>query len=105
MVGSSPDEDLKDRAEKAFASSFGAVLKIAPDDAEPLWIDGRQNPPKILTKSPGKVEEACTWRGACESLMRALDNERAATSAFVSGRIAISGDMSVMARLQLSGAR
>ena len=105
MAHPSQDADLKDRAEKAFASPFGAVIKIAPDDAEPVWVDGRQNPPKILTKLPAKDAEVCTWRGARESLMRALDNERAATSAFVSGRIAISGDMSVMARLQLSGAR
>ena len=105
MADAAEENNLKARAEKAFAKSFGAVLKIAPDEGDPVWVDGRKNPPAILSKKPKNSDDGCTWRGAHESLMRALENERAATSAFVSGRIAISGDMSVMARLQLEGGK
>ncbi len=90
-------------AKKAFAAPFGAVLLLAPDDGPPVWIDGRNDKPVVSLAAPS--EAACAWRGAREALLRALANTRAFESAFVSGRIKVAGDMSVMARLSLEDAR
>jgi len=92
---------LSDAAKKSFASPFGAVLKIVPDEGAPLWIDGRANPPKVSDSAPKDAEASCVFRGRRDSLARALANNRAFESAYVSGRIAVAGDMSVMARLEL----
>lgn len=99
------NEELKSLALKTFAKPFGAVLELAPENGGAIWIDGHTSPPKILTKAPKKTPADCTWRGTGESLLRALEGERAMGSAFVSGRITLSGDMSVMARLHMEGAR
>ena len=104
MASENGGDELKALAEKAFTKPFGAVLEITPDQGEPVWIDGRKTPPAIMTKAPKKTPD-CRWCGARESLLRALESERATGSAFVSGRISISGDMSVMTRLQLEGTR
>ncbi|MEO1135247.1 MAG: SCP2 sterol-binding domain-containing protein [Pseudomonadota bacterium] len=105
MTQTKPDDALIAAARKAFAAEFGAMLKLVPKNGEPIWIDGRQAPPVV---SPTPLETstapACTWRGARETLLRVLSSERAFESAFVSGRVSVSGDMSVMARLEL-GAR
>ena len=105
MSGKNGDKEIKALASKAFSAPFGAVLELAPENGATLWIDGHKNPPAVLEKTPKSAKADCTWRGARESLLRALEGERAMASAFVSGRITISGDMSVMARLQLEGAR
>ncbi len=99
------DEELKSLAIKTFTKSFGAIIELAPENGDATWIDGRTSPPTILNKAPKETPADCTWRGARESLLRALEGERAMASAFVSGRITLSGDMSVMARLQIEGAR
>ncbi len=105
MPDKNGDEEMKALAAKTFAMPFGAILQLAPDGGHMIWVDGRSNPPTISTNAPKNASADCTWRGARESLLRALENERAFGSAFVSGRITISGDMSVMARLQMEGAR
>lgn len=108
MTASEKKDDLLIAAEKAFKTSFHAVLKLAPETGEALWIDGRAANPLVSKSEPANPENNatfCVWRGARESLLRALSGERAFESAFVSGRIAVSGDMSVMARLKIEGAR
>ena len=114
------EDALTAAAQRAFAASFGVVLKLAPEQGAALWVDGRGERPVVSATAPdgadaddqhsddqdGKGGAAlCVWSGARESLMRALAGERAFESAFVSGRIAVSGDMSVMARLALAGGR
>jgi hypothetical protein len=92
-------------AKKAFAAPFGAVLMLSAEDGAAVWIDGRDESPLVSTKAPAGVGAACTWRGARDALIRALSNTRAFESAYVSGRIHVAGDMSVMARLSLDDAR
>lgn len=99
------NDELKSLALKTFTKPFGAILELAPENGDAIWIDGNTSPPTILKKPPKKTPADCTWRGARESLLRALEGERAMSSAFVSGRVTLSGDMSVMARLQMEGAR
>jgi len=105
MSGKNGDEEIRALALRAFTKPFGAVLELVPENGNTIWIDGRESPPTVLNNAPKKIPVDCTWRGARESLLRALEGERAMGSAFVSGRITISGDMSVMARLQIEGAR
>ena len=54
---------------------------------------------------PKDVAADCVWRGARETLQRALVNARAFDSAYLSGRLSIAGDMSVMARLETRDGR
>lgn len=90
-----------DAMKKSFTAPFGAVLQLTSNDGESVWIDGRKTPPAVTSAPPTGAEPACAWRGARDSLIRAIVNNRAFESAYVSGRIAVSGDMSVMARLEL----
>ena len=99
------NDPLKAAAEKAFTAPFGAVLKIAPEDGGPLFVDGRKTPPAICTSAPEGDEASCQWRGAREALIRVMSSARAFESAYVSGRITVSGDMSVMARVKLEESR
>lgn len=107
--GAPQEDELARAAEKAFRSPFGAVLQLAPKTGAALWVDGRSEIPAVLTEAPKRTPEneaaLCTWQGQRESLVRALSGERGFESAFVSGRIAISGDISVMARLKIEGGR
>jgi hypothetical protein len=88
-------------AKKAFAAPFGAVVKLEPESGAPLWVDGHKNPPQILMTPPDGAGESCLWRGAREALIRAMAGARGFESAYVAGRVSISGDMSVMARITL----
>ena len=96
--------DLAEAAAKAFDGPFNAVIEFLPDDASPIWVDGRKAP-KVLDKEPENTPATCIWRGSKDALLRVLAGERALENAFVSGRITIAGDMSVMARLKLKGSR
>ncbi len=98
-------EELKAAAATAFAEPFGGVLLLAPEEGRGVWIDGRAAPPEIKASAPKDEPAHCAWRGARESLLRVLESERAFESAFLSGRVSISGDMSIMARLRLKGTR
>ncbi|PQA87793.1 hypothetical protein [Hyphococcus luteus] len=101
-----PEKDpLYAAAEKAFAAAFGAVLELRPEDGESLWVDGRRKPPQLLSAAPDGDAAACCWRGPKETLQRALATARAFDSAYLSGRLAVAGDMSVMARLNLHEGR
>lgn len=92
---------LAQAAEQAFPKPFGAVLKLTPTEGGEVFLDGRLTPPKIAS-----AENAdCAWHGAFDVLLRARSSQRAFESAFVAGRLTVSGDISVMARLAIEGAR
>jgi len=85
----------------AFRKPFGAVLEIAPEGARPFFVDGRSEPCAIIAARPAGAAPACVWRAGAGTLARIFEGGRALESAYLSGRLKISGDMSVMARLKL----
>ncbi len=92
-------------AQKTFTEPFGAVITLLAegDDDRAIRIDGRKTPPTVsITKASANAD--CIWRAAPDILLRAISAERAFESAYVSGQLSISGDMSVMARLNLKQA-
>lgn len=103
------DADMAAAARRAFETAFDGVIRIEPEGGAPLWVDGRTAPPAISGGAPEGLDESgvgqCVWRGTRETLMRIFEGERLLGSAYLSGRIAIAGDMSVMARLELERAR
>ncbi len=92
-------------AEKAFDEGFGAIIELMPDGGAPVWIDGRADKAIASTTQPKNQTPDCVWRGAQDALIQALESEKALDSAFLSGRIFISGDMSVMTRLSMATKR
>ena len=101
--GDDKKETLLKAAQKAFQDPFGAVLELNADDCAPIIIDGRKTPPKVSADKKAKPD--CIWRAANDIMLRALSSERALENAYISGGLTISGDMSVMARLNLTAAR
>lgn len=95
--------DLAKAAAAAFARPFGGLIRLEPEDAPVLWIDGRTSPPEIGEVPPGGADAApvCVWRASRDTLLRIFEGERLLASAYVSGRLFIAGDMSIMARLHL----
>jgi len=91
---------LAEMAGAAFQQGFGAVLAIEPDGEAVFYVDGREAACVIAAKKPD-TEPACRWGGDRETLIRIFEGGRALESAYLSGRLKIAGDMSVMARLQL----
>lgn len=89
----------------AFRKPFGAVLEIAPEGASPFYVDGRVEPCAVAAVMPSGAEAACVWRAGAETLARIFQGGRALESAYLSGRLKISGDMSVMARLILESSQ
>ena len=98
-------KELKMALERSFQRSFAGIIQIYVDDSSTIWVDGHHNPPTITTTQPSPAKPLCIWRTAQDILSRILDGERALESAFVSGRLTISGDMAVMARLCMENAR
>ncbi len=91
-------------AEKYFQKPFNGIIRIElADGAGSVWVDGRQSPPEITEKAPPNVEGAfCLWRTNKETLTRILSpGVRQLEAAYIAGRLNISGDMSVMARLEV----
>lgn len=96
--------DLHSAAAHAFAEGFGAILDIAPTDGAPFHVDGRT--PKPTVRAGFSPEPAqCSWSAPIDDLRRIFEGGRALESAYLSGRLKISGDMSVMARLKLQSRR
>lgn len=87
----------------AFRRGFGAVLRIEPDDGSPFDVDGRGE--TCAVTAAGEAPPACRWRANSDTLMRIFEGGRALESAYLSGRLSVAGDMSVMARLELESKR
>lgn len=94
---------LASAAGGAFKRGFGAVLRIAPTDGSPFDIDGRRET-CVITMAPASAPD-CVWTASAETLTRIFEGGRALESAYLSGRLSIAGDISVMARLALESAR
>ena len=99
MAHQEANDLLVNAAHKMFAAPFNAVLKLTPDEGAALWVDGRQHPPSLSSEAPDSTSPDCQWRGGRDAMIRAMAGARAFESAYASGRVAVSGDMSVMARL------
>lgn len=97
------DHPLASAAARAFAEGFGAILRIAPDGLPAFDIDGRGE--RCLIRAASEARADCVWRANAETLTRIFDGGRALESAYLSGRLKIAGDMSVMARLLLESPR
>lgn len=98
------DIALKTSAGKAFKHGFAGVLRILPDDDAPFDIDGRGEVCAVVDIDAGRGSD-CEWRADRETLQRIFDGYRALEGAYLSGRLRVCGDMSVMARLLLEGVR
>lgn len=128
-MSSTPAQDftaLAEKAQRCFISPFNGTIFIycAEDDraganiadrATPaLKIDGYQSPPAISITNE-KAEETgheasvqiaqCKWYAAESTFSRIFDGGRHLSQAYMSGRLTISGDMAVMARLHLEDVR
>ena len=97
------DHPLAPAAARAFRRGFGAVLRIAPEGLAAFDIDGRGEECVLVPASSGSAQ--CVWRANAETLTRIFEGGRALESAYLSGRLKIAGDMSVMARLMLESSR
>lgn len=106
MAAAAPDPLLA-AARKAFSKPFGGVILLEPTDAAPFWVDGRGHSAQVRTEDPGAPGHEsgraglCVWRASRDTLQRIFEGDRLLASAYASGEIAIAGDMSIMARLQM----
>jgi hypothetical protein len=95
--------ELLAAARAAFGRGFSGVVEIRADEGLVLYADGRGETCVVGLEAPAAIP-SCVWRASEETLMRALSGGRALEGAYISGRLKIAGDMSVMARLELAGA-
>lgn len=97
-------DELFNCAARLFRAPFGGVIILEADGEEPIVIDGRADPPRLTRALSGletATEGVSVWRGARETLLRALESERQFAGAYVAGRLRITGDMSLAARVSL----
>lgn len=96
-------DELRDAAAQAFRAGFDGVIRLEPADGAPLWIDGRQEKPRFSAERPKGAPDSgvglCVWRASPDTLAGICVGERLLGVSYLSGRLAIAGDMSVMARL------
>ncbi|MEM9840330.1 MAG: SCP2 sterol-binding domain-containing protein [Pseudomonadota bacterium] len=100
---SSDAERLQSAAEACFTQGFGGVLRVeSSGDGSSLWIDGRPDVPTVSDRAPPEVAgRFCLWRGPVQVLSTILSGQRRLETAYTAGQLKISGDMAVMARLEL----
>lgn len=96
--------EAKAAAAKAFKKGFGGVIRIAPLDGASFDIDGRGET-CVISDALADRDAECTWRASVETLIRVFEGGRALEGSYLSGRLSIAGDMSVMARLVLESPR
>lgn len=94
------DSELRSAATNAFKKGFGGAIRIEPEGLAPFVIDGRGET-SITIEATDSAAGDCVWRAQSETLSRIFSGGRALESAYLSGRLRIEGDMSVMARLLL----
>jgi hypothetical protein len=94
---------LAQAAAGAFVARFDGVIAIIPSASAPFHVDGRGDRAVIGDGAPDDAN--CVWRADDDVLMRIFEGGRAFESAYLSGRLKISGDMSVMARLEMTSRR
>ncbi len=91
-------------AKKYFKQQFDGVIRVELEGTpNAIWIDGRSAPPVVSEKAPANVDTAfCLWRTSQETFERILSpGVRQLEAAYIAGRLAISGDMGVLARLEV----
>ena len=95
---------LAEAARPFFVRGFGGVIRIeAIDRGASFWVDGRGQRAVVDRSAPADMDASfCLWRAKHETLSRLFtERGRRVESAFVSNRLQISGDMAVMARLEI----
>ena len=98
---------LAEQARPFFVRPFGGVIRVEATDLDAsFWVDGRGARAEVGQAAPARVEGSfCLWRAKHETLARLFaERGRRVESAFVSNRLQVSGDMSVMARLEIGEA-
>lgn len=96
-------DELTAEAKGFFTRPFDGVIRIELEsDDRSLWIDGREAPPVVSENAPAGLDgRFCLWRTNRETLDRLLgDPPQQLESIYIAGRLKISGDMAVMARLE-----
>jgi hypothetical protein len=98
--------ELLEAAQTYFANAFDGIIRIETDEGGTMWVDGRAQPPVVMESAPRGVDGAyCLWQAKQETLARVFSPEaRRLEAAYISGRLSISGDMAVMARLGAASA-
>lgn len=94
-------------ARRLFPDRFHGVIRVEVLDASfSFWIDGRDAPPVIGREAPRDLSDNfCLWRIDYQDLMRlCAEGGRRLDASFIAGRLKISGDMAVMARLEIADA-
>ena len=89
-----------------FAKGFDGVIRVELiGEPVSVWVDGRGEAATVSADSPTGVEgRFCLWRiDPLDVPLVLVADERRLENGFVSGRLKISGDMSVMARLEIAG--
>ena len=97
------DQELLSAAGKFFPQAFDGVIRIEVLDADyAFWVDGRTGPPKVSAESPEAVATRfCLWRIDYPDLSQLFaEGGHRLQNSFITGRLKISGDMGVMARLE-----
>ncbi|MEM6414408.1 MAG: hypothetical protein AAF720_07100 [Pseudomonadota bacterium] len=105
---------LIESASKAFRYPFNGIIEIRPEGLTSFVVDGWQTPPTVTVlpskpvqdETPPNHDKAApvgqlVWSASTETLQEIFARTNALESSYLSGRLVIGGDMSVMARLTL----
>lgn len=78
-------------------AGLGATLKFDMGDAGVIFIDGRATPNTVSNEN---IDADCTVGVSMEDLEAMLAQDLAPTTAFMSGKLKVDGDMGVAMKLQ-----
>ncbi|WOI52310.1 hypothetical protein [Parvularcula sp. LCG005] len=99
------ENELLEAGRRLFTKSFDGVIRIELlDDGGACWVDGRQSPPTVSIQSPNGVgHRFCLWQIDADDVGLVLTPDKGRfQNSYVAGRVRISGDMAIMARLELN---